>query len=246
MKPAFVVACLPIAAACSPTQYTPPTRMIAFDSPIGPAAGHTDVQGTIGSTAELFGPSVTSAEGRVRQAVTDAVVVEGEAGILHVSNEGSGDNPDRNAFTGRVGAMLRSADAGDLRAALSAGIGAGYSAAAGGWGGIDVGASVALRNKYVRPFAGVDMGWSHPFGARTFTISDGDDSWQLQLQPTFMGRVTFGLELGPPDETAIIGVSVDKPIYTSDLPAMTNSSGSDAISDDDAFISLGLGFRAEL
>jgi len=252
---------LALIAACTPTAYAPPARMISLDSPTAPRARGTDVQAEIGRIGAVFGPDLAAGNLRTRHAVTDTIVVEAEGGMAKVENEGTlvVDTPvqrsttsvpatspstSHSAYTGRAGAILQGTD-GAVRGALTAGIGGGYSPVAGGWTSVDVGASAGGTNRYIRPWFAGDLGYNQPLSPRPFTVSydDLDETEQttLELTSNMMVRGTFGLELGPAESAFVLGLSVTRVFADTNgqVGASQNSGG-------DAFIAVAAGFRALL
>lgn len=231
---------IPLVAACTPRAYTPPARLAALDSPIAPAAHGTDIQADLGRVGTMWGPELVSGGSRLRHAVTSAVVVEGEAGVMRVLN--AGDGGSRNAYTGRGGIMVRSSGETGMCAALSAGLGGGYSPVAGGWGSFDVGGALAGTHRWFRPVLAGDASYNRPFGDTRFVVveSDGGTS-TLHLTQNVSVRGTLEVELGPTDRTLIVGMSV--------MRIEANSSGAIPeydTSPDEVFVAIGGGFRATI
>lgn len=241
-------------AACTPSAYAPPARFTPLDTPSAPAAGGTDVQGEVGRLGSVFGPSLVDGNFRARHAMTDHLVVEGEAGMAAVTNAGTVVTSDprstvpvahastsRDAYTGRAGVILQGVDGG-VRGALTAGIGGGTSAVAGGWTSVDVGAGFGGTNHWIRPWFNGDLGVNQPVGARPFTVAYGDnESTTLELTPNLMVRGTFGLEVGPIDRALVVGLSVARVVADSN-----GATGSARGAGDDGFIGIAAGFRARL
>lgn len=157
----------------------------------------------------IWGPELVNGDTRVRHALRDGVVLDAEAGLLHLTNEGNGDN--RNAVTGRLGVMLRPPEweTQELRVALTAGIGGGHAPAAGDWGAFDVGVMLAGSHRWVRPVVGAGGGISRPFGDTTFTVTEANgDATMLRLPKNLTANFAAGVELGPAARTVILGASL--------------------------------------
>lgn len=248
-----------VASACTPAAYAPPSRPIALDSPTAPRAGGTDVQGEVGRIGAFWGPDLVDGNLRVRHAVSDLVVVEGEAGMAYVDNDGSVGVPSstaarttttpgtpvlqggsRDAYTGRGGVVLQGGH-GPVRGALTAGLGGGYSPTAGGWTSVDVGASAGGTNHWLRPWAAVDLGLNTPWSHRVFVVDYGDQSSTLALTRDAIVRVTCGLELGPVGRALVLGLSVTQVIASDD-----GVLGDQADAGDDGYVGVAIGFRARL
>src|SRR5690349_16547139 len=100
-----VLPVLAMCVACTPRAVSPQARTFVMESPAAPTAGHGDAQIDFAGAGTIWGPAVDAAGGTLRRTITDQVVVEGNAGLLHVTNDGEGG--DRNAYTGRAAVMLR-------------------------------------------------------------------------------------------------------------------------------------------
>jgi hypothetical protein len=189
--------------ACAPAAVSPPARTFALESAMTPAAGHNDLQLDIARGGQFWGPDLTTGGGRLRQGIGNDVALETDGEILHLNNPGTGG--DRNAFVGRLGIVA--AESGH-HAAITAGAGAGHSAAAGDWGSADLGAVVNATNPYVRPVLAAGFGYSAQIGRKTFTVSYDQSSREtLQLPRNAFFRVDVGLEFGPPDTAFFVGMS---------------------------------------
>jgi hypothetical protein len=207
MRPS--VAVLALAAACSPRAVTPPGRTLHLDSPNAPAAGQSDAQLGVSRVGTIWGPELVGGEGRIRHAVSPGLVVEGEAGMLHLLNEGSGDS--RNALTGRLGLLLRPPEAEDhgARVALMLGVGGGTSRAAGEWASFDANAAIAGTHRWIRPVVTVGGGISRPLGDTTFMVTETDGTvTTLQLPRNLTAQASAGLELGPTHRTLVLGATM--------------------------------------
>lgn len=229
-------------AACSPAAYAPPSRGFALDSPIAPAVGHQDVQGDLSRVgAPVFGPDLVSGQARVRRAVTPEVTVEGEAGVLEVTN-GGGTSVSREGYTGRAGVMLGRELDDQIRGAITAGVGGGYAKAAGGWTAIDLGVAAAGQGPYVRPFLTAEVSFDRALSARHFTVTDGDAETVLRLANNATVRGTLGIEFGRPQAAVLLGISLAR-IFATDNGVVSGSSTTD---DSDLFIAIGAGVRIAL
>ena len=247
MRPSVLAASLvAAAAACTPRAVTPPTRTFALDSPNAPAVGHSDVQMGAARIGTIWGPELVNADTRVRHAVRRGVVVEGEAGLLHLLNEGGGDN--RNAVTARIGVLLRPPEyeTQELRVALSLGAGGGHSPAAGDWGTFDAGVLISGSHRWVRPVVGLGGGVSRPFGDTTFTVTEPDgDPTMLQLPRNLTGYYTAGIELGPPHRTVILGGSVTH-FWLQEPSVLAPAPAAEDADDVDIFFAVGAAARFSL
>jgi len=232
MRPSIWI--LPLFAACSPRAVTPPARTFVMDSP-ALATGKGDLQADVSRVATFWGPELTSGNGRLRRAVSDETILEGEVGVLHVTN--SGDAASRDAYTGRVGAIWRTED---QFAAIGVGIGGGMSPAAGSWGAVDAGVLLSGTHRYIRPILEGDLGYSAPFDdSRTFSVTESDGTRStLRLPHNATGKLTFGLELGDRTASMLLGLS-----FIKFWQAETSRVGSDEPPDNDVYVALGLGFR---
>ncbi len=244
-----------VLGACAPSAYAPPARLTPLDSPSGPAAGGTDVQGEVGRLGTVFGPSLVDGNFRARHALTDHVVIEGETGMAVVTNTGdivttsarstsgpgSSSSTSRDGYTGRGGLILQGID-GSVRGALTAGLGGGYSPVAGSWSSVDIGGSIGGTHRWVRPWLSGDLGVNEPIHARRFTVAYGDsEQTTLEMTSNATVRGTLGLELGPIDRAFLVGLSVTRVIADSN-----GAFGADRQNGDDGFVGIAAGFRARL
>ncbi len=229
---------LSVFAACTPRAISPPARTFVMDSP-ALETGHSDAQLDVAKIGTLWGPDLTNANGRLRRAISPTMIVEGEAGILHLNNEGRGG--DRNAYTGRAGVIWRSED---QRTAAYAGLGGGTSRAAGQWAAADAGVMVTGRQKYVRPVFGADLGYSAPLDrSRTFQVQEPDgDITELRLPRNVIGKVQLGVEIGGPDASLLLGVAVIK-FWRMETSVV---SPTEEPEDDDAYVAAGIGVRFKI
>lgn len=235
------LALLPIAfTACAPSAYTPPARLLPLASPTGAPTG-TDAQIDVGRLGQVFGPQLDVGGLRLRHAVTPTVLVEGETALMHVANAGSGGS--RDAYTGRTGVVLRTPDPHAIRSALWCGVGGGYSPVAGRWGAVDLGVGVAGSHRLVRPLLALDAGVGVPLDERRFVVADTDGKARtLQLTRDATVRLALGVELGPPEATFVVGMSLMR--IVSDDNGVVGAPPADG--SDHMFASAGVGFRAAL
>jgi hypothetical protein len=218
--------------------------MFTMDSPSAPAAGGTDVQidGTI--MGQLFGPEGLGGNARVRHTIEPGVSLEVDGGVFHVTNHAeAGQTFDRNAYTGRLGAVMHSPN---RRWAIGAGLGGGLSDTAGNWGAADVHGMVSGVHELIRPMLGVGLGYSAPFGDQTFMVHHTDEDGisgdvTLQLPRNALVQVSVGLELGPRDRAVIIGASMLRFWLFED--SVLSGPGAAEQLRDDAYLALGIGLR---
>ena len=151
----------------------------------------------------------------------------------------AGQGGDRNGYTGRLGVLLHSQG---RHVAIGAGAGGGMSPTAGGWGSVDVHGVVAGANRHIRPVLGGSLGYSAPFGHRTFGVREPDSASEtvLQLPHNAIAQVHVGLEIGPPDFAVVLGISVLHFWLREDsrVSAMTI-----ARTHDEQFAAIGIGLR---
>ncbi|MCE9577022.1 MAG: hypothetical protein K8W52_28000 [Deltaproteobacteria bacterium] len=231
-----------LVGACSTVALTPNARSFPFDSPTTPAAGQADVQGDVSMVGAVLGPEAVNSDLRYRRALGPRVVVEGEGGVLHVTNDGSGGH--RNAYTGRVGVLAHPTDDDDVRTALTAGIGGGIAPVTGGWASVDIGAAIGGSNRWVRPFIGGDLSFNKVVVSDPFEVaSPGGNPVALRLPDTFGARATGGVELGPADRTVVLGFSMARMIG---LETDRASGDGSAEKPDEIVIALGAGVRIGL
>ncbi|HEY4240085.1 MAG TPA: hypothetical protein VGM88_09730 [Kofleriaceae bacterium] len=227
------------AAACSPTPYAPPARFAMLDSPIAPTAGTTDIGAQVGVTGgPIFGPSFEQGGASVRTGVSPNVAISIEGQQLHLDD---GDSRyDHNAFAGHLAVAYHDADPqAVIHGSLFAGVGGGIAPAAGTFASVDVGGGFAGAAKYIRPFLVGDFSYNAPLSTKPFELDDsGGDLESFVLHPDLTIRGTFGLELGPRNLCALVGLSI-----TDLIP--TEAAGGDA-DPNPAFVSANVGFRAQM
>jgi hypothetical protein len=233
--------------ACSARAVTPNARAFAFDSPTTPEVGAADVQADLATTGAVFGPSAVNGGLRYRKTLRPGLVGEGEGGILHLTNDGSGG--DRNAYTGRVGVMVQPSVAEEVRTALTLGVGGGLSSTAGNWASVDAGAAIGGSYRWVRPFVGGDLSYNASIGDRQFTIHHGEGTdasmHTLRLPDTVSLRGTAGLELGRPEAAVVIGFSAAKMMAREPDVVGPLRSGEPELNDEQVF-AVGIGLRLAL
>jgi hypothetical protein len=230
---------VPLVAACTPRAVTPPSRTFVMDTP-RLTTGHRDFQIDVAKIGTIWGPDLTGSNARLRAAVSDSTILEGEGGLLHVNNEGSGG--DRNAYTGRLGAIWRSED---QRLSAGAGLGGGISKHAGGWAAGDVGVLATGKNPNIRPVIGASFGYSTPLDrSRTFTVADADGvDTRLRLPRDLTLAVHVGIELGTEEVSLLAGLSMIKFIPLEDSVL---DDGTDEIDEDETYLAAGLGVRFKI
>lgn len=245
----LLVLALPLAAAaCTPRAVSPPTRTFALASPNAPVEGASDVQLGAARIGTIWGPELVGGDTRVRHAVSRGAVIEADAGVLHVLNDGMGGN--RNAFTGRLGLMLRPPEweTHDVRIGMTIGAGGGYAPEAGSWGAFDVGVVLAGSHRWVRPVVGAGGGLARPFGDTTFEVVEPGEPgepgkpYTLQLPRNLTAHAAAGVELGPPDRTVMLGASMTR--FWLQEPSIL--SATEENEDDDLYFAVGGAIRFAL
>ncbi|MDQ3366309.1 MAG: hypothetical protein M3680_12865 [Myxococcota bacterium] len=229
-----VAVVITVAAGCTPRAVTPPARTLVMQSAALPEPGHQDVQVEVSRIGTIWGPELVGGGARLRHTVASNVALEADAGLLRVINAGDGGN--RNAHTGRLGVVVTLPD---QRLAVGGGIGGGYSATAGSWGTVDVGAVLSGKHQHVRPQLGGTFGYGTPLGDQTFTVSEPDGSTtELRLPRNTFAQVNAGLELGPRRSAVLVGASMIRfSLHESDFADGSPGSG------DDLYLALGIGVR---
>ncbi len=236
----LLVITLALAGGCSTVALTPNARSFPFDSPTTPGVGEADVQAAGSLVGTVFGPEAVNGDLRYRRTLTPQVTVEGEGGVLHITNDGSG--PHRNAYTGRVGVLAHPTDDADVRTALTAGIGGGLAPATGGWASVDVGAAVGGSHRWVRPFIGGDLSYNKVVVSDPFEVAGADGApVALRLPDTFGARDRWP-RARPPDRAVVLGFSIAR------MFGLESDRAADATapSPDEIVIALGAGVRIGL
>ncbi|MCL4228316.1 MAG: hypothetical protein KJZ91_27945 [Myxococcales bacterium] len=229
-------------AACTPRAVTPPSRTFALSSATPPAPGQSDASLGVSHIGTIWGPELAGGDARVRHAVRPGVVVEADAGLLHLLNNGRGGS--RTALAGRLGVLLTppADEAADVKVALQLGAGGGHSRTAGAWGTFDLGAVLSGTHRWIRPLVGVGGGMSRPVGDRTFTVTMPDgESTTLRLPDNLSAHVTAGVELGRAERALLLGATMTHFwLEESSIVGRTDEI------DDDLFFAVGAAFRFTL
>lgn len=241
--PILACAGLAGAGACAPRAVTPPSRTYVLDSPTAPDVGGTDVQLDAALVGEVFGPEAANGNARLRHTLEPGVSVEVDGGVLHVTNVGEATDPDdRNAYTGRLGVLLSSPS---RHWAAGAGLGGGLSRTGGNWGAADIHGMVSGAHPVIRPMLAVGLGYSAPFGERTFMVQSPDKEAPgivtLRLPRNAFAQLSVGVELGPRDRALIIGASFLRFwLFEDSVVSGPNPNGQQR---DDAYLAFGIGVR---
>ncbi|HWU87646.1 MAG TPA: hypothetical protein VN253_10250 [Kofleriaceae bacterium] len=205
-----------------------------MDSPSAPAVGHSDVQLDAARIGTLGGPELVGGNALLRHTVEPGVSVEVDAGVLHVTD--SSQYSDLDGYTGRLGVLLHSPD---RHVALGAGLGGGLSPTAGGWGSADVHGVISGAHRYIRPMLAGGIGYSTPFGDRTFVVGNTT----LQLPRNAIAQVHVGLELGPPTAALILGLSMLH--FWPGEDSVVNQTAGGSVPDE-IFVAAGIGLRVAI
>jgi len=161
--------------------FSPPSRALPLETPATLDPGKTGLQLEGSGNGAVFGPDIYVGTARVRHGVAQDVDVSAEGTVMHLeSKEAVRAHP--NAYAARGGVKYR------LFPALSvvAGLGGGASAA-GGFVSPDVAVMTGYENKYFVPFFTLRAFTSHPIGARSVYLGEGDN-----LPIYDRARLTYG------------------------------------------------------
>lgn len=180
--------------ACSYAAYTPPSRTMPLETAAAPTQGRSDLQLEANTVGAVMGFDTTNGAARLRHGVTEHVAVSAEGGLLHVN--GGGGQVDPNAYLGRVGVHVHSAQR--PRIAMTGGVGSGRSSVAGSWVTADVGLVASTETYHFVPFASIEVFGAQPMDAAPFTYpTEAGDPQTDQLEPTRGARGTVGFEWRP-------------------------------------------------
>lgn len=180
-----------------------------LETAAAPELGRTDLQieGNLAGAVLGFGSSNGAA--RLRRGVTEHVAVSAEGGVLHVTG-GTGQS-DPNAYLGRVGVHVHSAEAKrSARVAMTGGVGSGRSSVAGSWITADAGVVISSETWHFVPYAAFEVYGAQPVHARPFEFEDeAGDVRADRLKPTHGIRGTTGFEwrpgaAGPESKTSLL------------------------------------------
>ena len=178
---------------CSYQLVSPPARMISLETAKTAAPGETVVAAHGARYGSVFDPGVAIASAGVRRGVSDQIEVDADASWARVTTDQSPDI-DRNVFAGRVGAKL--SNQGGWLAAI-AGVGGGYSPAAGRFAALDAGIVLSYPNCYAVPFGNATIFGSQPIGAKQvdFHSSDGSIYTSDTASFTYGTGLSVGVEI---------------------------------------------------
>jgi hypothetical protein len=231
MKVSFVlVALLLFAVACSHNAYTPPARAMAFTSPKTLEKDHTSIRANLSGVTDAFGPSLAAGSLGVRQGLDERLEVVSDLSYLQVTDK-SVANTSRGIAMARVGSKYRPTRTDHL--AIVAGLGGGFSPAAGSYLSTDVGVVAGYENRSLIPYVGLCAFGSVPLSPKEIDVTGVEDDKQFKDTP----EATFGLSLGAGLKVPIGRVALQFGLTTSRLWDNDSSDG---------FLSIGAGIETSL
>jgi hypothetical protein len=150
----------------------------------------TRLRANLSGSADLFGPALRAASGGYRRGLREDLELDVDLSYAQIIEESTADT-FRGIGMGRVGGKYRPTRAANL--ALVAGMGGGYSPAAGPYVSGDLGAVVGYENRYVVPYLRAGVFGSVPLNPRAVNVSGVEDG-SMNIMDT--PENTLGLSLG--------------------------------------------------
>ena len=186
MKP--LVAAVFFVTACSQHVYSPPTQAFALQPIAALPQDRQAVDLEVSRSAQIFDPAIDAGTARLRSGVGNNTEISVEGTAFDVRDTGP-STANRTFYAGRAG-MRFNPERGAF--SLSAGVGGGYSSAAGMFAAIDAGAAVGYENCVVVPIAQVTGYASTPLGtARSVDVTEDSDNPPVYSTP----QSTVGVEV---------------------------------------------------
>jgi hypothetical protein len=170
---ASLLACLSL-TACTANAISPPGRTTPLETAAAIGQGEVGVQGEVGLSASLFGPSLSHATARVRVGVLAQTDVSVEANVA-VVRQREPTSTHRGIYSLRGGVK----HAFTPHFAVVAGLGLGASAG-GGFVSPDIGVVAGYENPYFVPFFGARLVLSQPIAPQQVTLPQNESDDELE------------------------------------------------------------------
>ena len=210
----FFLALLPLILACSHNIYTPPSRPMPLTSPQTLGEGETVARASGSVSSDLFGPSLAAGTGGVRRGLGNRLELDADLSYAKVMETATAGT-SRSIGMLRVGGKYRPTESANL--ALVAGLGGGYSPAAGPYASTDVGAVLGYDNRYLIPFLSIGAFGSVPLSPNEVDVTGPEDSQQFLDTPEPTLGVTLGAGIKiPVNRLALVMGMASTQIWDSD------------------------------
>lgn len=190
----FVAASAP---ACQAHLFSPPARINLLESSATLKEGQEAAGVAGGGSGALFGFSATAIAGTYKRGVSDQFEVGVDGTFVAVDDSHAVADLDPYILGGRVKAKWAPQKTKNY-AAVTAGIGGGYSIDGGGYVSPDLGFIAAFENRYFVPFVGVSAFISQPIASKTVDISHDDEDLGTRLESaqfTWGGYLNAGFKI---------------------------------------------------
>jgi hypothetical protein len=182
---------------CQAHIFSPPARINLLESSATLKTGQQSVAIGGGGSGALFGFSATALAGTYKKGLTDQLEVGVDGTFVAVDDSHAVANLDPYIMGGRVKAKW-APDKTKGFAAVTAGIGAGYSIDGGGYVSPDLGLIAAFENRYFVPFVGASAFVSQPIASKVVDISHDDEDLGTRLESpqfTWGGYLNAGFKI---------------------------------------------------
>ena len=183
--------------ACQAHIFSPPARINLLESSATLKEGEQAAAVGGGGSGALFGFSATALAATYKKGVSDQFEVGVDGTFVAVDDSHAVANLDPYIWGGRVKAKWAPQKTKGF-AAITAGIGGGYSIEGGGYVSPDLGFIAAFENPYLVPFVGVSGFISQPIASKTVDISHDDEDLGTRLerpQFTWGGYLNAGFKI---------------------------------------------------
>ena len=185
------------APACQAHIFSPPARINVLESSATLKEGQQAAGVAGGGTGAMFGLSATALAGTYKRGLTDEVEVGIDGTFVAIDEAHAVADLDPYILGGRVRAKW-APEKTKSYAAVTAGLGAGYSFDGGGYVSPDVGLIFAFENRYFVPFFGVSAFISQPIASKVVDLSRDDQDLGTKLQSpqfTWGGYLNAGFKV---------------------------------------------------
>lgn len=178
------LAIVALAAACS-YPFSPPATAVHYDAPRILEKGESAIRGGLSLNEEVFGSAIIAGDVTYRRGLHERVELSATASAYGVVGEDNIHDHHRGIYSARVAPRFKLHD----HISAHAGLGGGFSPAAGAFVSPEVGLSLGYENAFLVPFASARFYTSHPIAPKSIRIDTED-----QTSPEFWSA---GLTYGP-------------------------------------------------
>lgn len=173
-----------VAPACQAHVFSPPARVNTLESSATLEEAQQAVALAVGTTG-TFGYEAFEVAGTYKKALSNELEVGVDGSFVAFDDSQAVADLDPYLMSARVRTKWAPAQLGGY-AALTAGLGGGYSFDGGGFVSPDLGAVVAFENQYVVPYAGFSGFVSQPIASKAVDISRDEEAIGTRIsEPQF-------------------------------------------------------------